>query len=165
MSRRNVYSRSQLSGLVILRILIGWYFMYEGLAKIFNPNWSSYPYLLDSKGFFAPIFISMTDYPFLMDVINYVNMYGLTIIGLCMILGCFVSIANVGAIGLLSLYYLSHPPLIGVHYLIPPEGSYLWVDKNLVMLGAVMVQHFFPSSHYIGIDRYIFRKDRKTQEQ
>jgi thiosulfate dehydrogenase [quinone] large subunit len=65
MNRKNVYSRSQLSGLVILRILIGWYFMYEGLAKVFNPNWSSYPYLLDSKGLFAPIFISLTDYPFL----------------------------------------------------------------------------------------------------
>ncbi len=152
------YSRRQLTILVLLRMLIGWYFMYEGLAKVFNPNWSSYAYLLDSKGLFAPLFIMLTDYPILMDLVNYINMYGLTIIGLCMILGCFTSLMNIGAIILLSFYYLSHPPMIGVQYLIPPEGSYLWVDKNLVMLGAVLVQQVFPSSYHIGFDRFIFKK-------
>ncbi len=158
MIKKYAYSPFQLTSLVILRILVGWYFLYEGLAKIFNPNWSSYAYLLDSKGVFASLFIKLTEYPFMMDVVNYVNMYGLTIIGLCMILGCFMTVANLGAILLLALYYLSHPPMIGVHYLIPPEGSYLWIDKNVVMLGAVLVQQFFPSSYTIGLDRYFFRK-------
>ena len=45
----DTYSESQLTGLVILRILIGWHFLYEGISKIINPYWSSAAYLLDSK--------------------------------------------------------------------------------------------------------------------
>ncbi|MDD4199183.1 MAG: DoxX family protein [Paludibacter sp.] len=158
MSEKHAYSCSQLSWLVILRVLIGWYFMYEGLAKIMAPNWSSYAYLRDSKGIFAPLFTLLTDYPVVMTMVNAINMYGLTVIGLCLILGCFVKFANIGAIGLLSLYYLSHPPLLDVHYIIRPEGSYMWVDKNLIMLVAIVVLMLFPTSKMIGLDRYIYRK-------
>lgn len=159
MSKRSpIYSRSQLTCLVILRVLIGWYFLYEGLAKIMSPSWSSYAYLRDSKGIFAPFFTMLTDHAFIMDVVNYINIYGLTAIGLCLVLGCFVKYANIGAVVLLSLYYLSHPPLIDVHYLIRPEGSYLWVDKNLIMLSAVVVLMLFPTSKEIGLDRLIYKK-------
>lgn len=160
MNKKYIYSPLQLSALVILRVLIGWYFMYEGIAKLMAPHWSSYAYLRDSKGLFAPFFIMLTDYPVVMTVVNAINMYGLTLIGLCLILGCFVRYANIGAIGLLSLYYLSHPPLMDVHYLIRPEGSYLWVDKNLIMLGAIVVLMFFPTSEKIGLDRLIYKKQK-----
>lgn len=163
MSKNLAYSRSQLTWLVILRVLIGWYFLYEGLTKIMATNWSSYAYLRDSKGIFAPFFTMLTDYPLVMDVVNAINMYGLTAIGLCLILGCFVKYANIGAIALLTLYYLSHPPLIDVHYLIRPEGSYMWVDKNLIMLGAIVVLMLFPTSKEIGIDRFIYRKTKSLR--
>ena len=39
----------QLYGLVTLRVLIGWHFLYEGISKVINPYWSSAAYLLDSK--------------------------------------------------------------------------------------------------------------------
>jgi thiosulfate dehydrogenase [quinone] large subunit len=161
MTTKNIYTRGQLTWLVVLRVLIGWYFMYEGLTKIMTPNWTSYAYLRDSQGWFAPFFTMLTDNAWIMSTVNAINMYGLTIIGLCMILGCFVQFANIGAIGLLSLYYLSHPPMLDVHYLIRPEGSYMWVDKNLIMLGAIAVLMLFPTSKLIGLDRWIFRKCKK----
>ena len=40
------YSNIQLTFLVILRVLIGWYFLYEGLAKVFTPNWTAFGYLI-----------------------------------------------------------------------------------------------------------------------
>jgi thiosulfate dehydrogenase [quinone] large subunit len=40
------YSNIQLTFLVILRVLIGWYFLYEGLAKVFTPNWTAFGYIL-----------------------------------------------------------------------------------------------------------------------
>ena len=158
MSIKKDYSRSQLFWLVSLRILIGWYFLYEGLAKLLATNWSSFGYLRDSKGIFAPFFTSLTEHASLMTIVNFVNMYGLTVIGLCLILGCFVRYASVGAIMLLSLYYLSHPPLLDVNYIIRPEGSYLWVDKNLIMLCAIVVLMLFPTSKQIGLDRIIYKK-------
>ena len=42
----------QFYGLVTLRFLIGWHFLYEGISKLLNPYWSSAAYLLDSKWIF-----------------------------------------------------------------------------------------------------------------
>ena len=42
--------------LSIIRILIGWHFLYEGITKIMAGNWSSAPYLAGSKWVFAPVF-------------------------------------------------------------------------------------------------------------
>ena len=39
--KNDTYSESQLTGLVILRILIGWHFLYEGISKLINPYWLS----------------------------------------------------------------------------------------------------------------------------
>ena len=42
--------------LVLLRILIGWHFLYEGVIKAYNPSWTSRGYLLSasiSKAFFC----------------------------------------------------------------------------------------------------------------
>jgi thiosulfate dehydrogenase [quinone] large subunit len=158
MNKTKIYKPAQLFWLVALRVLIGWYFLYEGLSKVMAPNWTAFGYLKDSKGILAPFFNMLTENPLVMQLIDLANMYGLIIIGLCFILGCFVKISSIGAISLLSLYYLSHPPLIDVNYVLRPEGSYLWVDKNLIILCAVFILIYFPTSKYIGLDRIIFKK-------
>jgi len=146
-------SAIQLLTLVFLRIAIGWYFLYEGLAKIFIPAWSSQIYLTDSKGLFAPIFKAITEIPTLLHIVDQINIYGQILIGLSLVLGFLSKIGNIGGITLLVLYYLSHPPLINVNYLMPSEGSYMWVDKNMIILLAMLVLVFFPTSKVIGLDR------------
>ena len=153
------YTNAQLSWLVVLRVLIGWFFLYEGLAKILSPNWTSYGYLMDSKGIFSPLFTMIAENPTMMAITDFINIYGLTIIGLLLILGLFERVGCLAAAFLLLLYYLSHPPLLNVEYLLPSEGTTLWVDKNLVMLVAVIVLYFFPTSKIIGLDR-AFLKNR-----
>jgi thiosulfate dehydrogenase [quinone] large subunit len=160
MQRKNYnYNKSQLFALVALRVLIGWYFLYEGLVKFLNPNWTSLGYLKDSQGFLSPVFNFITEHEFLMSLADNLNIYGLTIIGLLLIVGLFTKAAGFGAISLLSLYYLSHPPLLNVVYMLPTEGSYLWIDKNVIMLCAVVVLILFPTSTQIGLDRIIFKKE------
>lgn len=161
MNKTQQYNRPQLFWLVSLRVLIGWYFLYEGLSKVLAPNWSAFGYLKDSKGIFAPLFNLLTENTIVMDLVNMANTYGLIIIGLCLVLGCFVKLANIGAVVLLSLYYLSHPPLIDVSYVLRPEGSYLWVDKNLIIMCSIIVLMYFPTSQQIGLDRIILRKNKK----
>ena len=53
------YTKAQMTWLMMLRLFIGWHFMYEGLVKIMNPKWTSLPYLLDSKGPAASFFIKL----------------------------------------------------------------------------------------------------------
>lgn len=155
------YSNIQLFWLVTLRVFIGWYFLYEGLAKVLSPKWTAYGYLMDSKGLFAPLFRMIAENPDLMTIADFINIWGLTLIGLLLILGLFEKAGYIGAALLLTLYYLSHPPLLNVAYLLRPEGSYLWVDKNLIMLAATIVLLYFPTSGIIGLDSIMNKKFKK----
>jgi thiosulfate dehydrogenase (quinone) large subunit len=152
------YSNGQLSLLVILRLAIGWHFMYEGLSKLINPNWTSVGFLLDSKGLFAGMFHVMAGNPDLVNIINIMNIWGLTAIGFGLITGLLTQIATIAGMVLLAFYYISHPPFIGSEYAIPSEGSYLLINKNLIEFFALWVLYLFPSGNRIGLDRLIFYK-------
>lgn len=152
------YPKCQTFWLTALRVVIGWYFLYEGLAKVLTPNWTAYGYLMDSKGIFSSLFKSLAENPNLLSISDAINMYGLIIIGVLLTLGLFEKAGYIGAAILLLLYYLSHPPLMNANYILRPEGSYLWIDKNMVMLITVITLIFFPSGHRIGLDRLVFRK-------
>lgn len=154
------YSNSQLLWLVVLRVTIGWYFLYEGLAKLLSPGWTSYGYLMDSHGIFRNLFKALGQNQALMPIVDAINMYALVLIGLLLILGLFEKIGYIGAVSLLGLYYLSHPASLNASYLLPPEGSYLWINKNIVMMCAAIVLMVFPTAKRIGLDRYIFKNKK-----
>lgn len=155
-------SKTQLSALVALRVLTGWYFLYEGVTKLLSPTWSAYGYLMDSKGWLTPVFTWMADTPLVLNTVNYLNIYGLTLIGLSLMLGIFSRTGSIGAIVMLALFYLSHPPLMDVSYVLRPEGSYLWVDKNLIIMASVVVSGIvFPTSGRVGFDRFLQRKKKR----
>lgn len=157
----NPYTRRQLTLLVTLRVLIGWHFLYEGIAKVVNPDWSSAAFLLDSQGFLSSFFVSLASSPDLLRVVDFLNIWGLVAIGLGLITGCFGRIAKIGGIVLLAFYFLSHPPMVGYRFAAPSEGSYLWVNKNLIELFALALLYVFPSSSIVGCDRFINRLIRK----
>ncbi len=149
----------QTISLVILRVAIGWHFLYEGIAKLINPNWSAVGYLMDSQGFLSGVFRSMASDPGTMAVVDFLNVWGLTLIGFGLMLGFLTQVAKIAGILLLLFYYLSHPPVIGVNYAIPSEGNYLWVNKTLIELLTLWVLYYFPTGKIIGIDRFIFNKN------
>ena len=152
------YTKAQISWLTILRIVIGWHFLYEGLVKLMNPNWSSVGFLLDSRGFLGGVFHDLASNPSTVYIVDLINIWGLILIGLGLILGFLARPACIFGILLLATYYLSHPPFVGLRYALPTEGSYLIVNKNLIELCALIVLSVFPSSKYIGIDRFIFKR-------
>jgi thiosulfate dehydrogenase [quinone] large subunit len=75
--------------------------------------------------------------------------------------------ATLGGIVLIGLYYLSHPPFIGAKYALPSEGSYLFINKNLIEVFALAVLLVFPTGKYIGLDRLIalWRSQSVPQDQ
>ena len=159
--QKNSYSTLQFSSLVILRLLIGWHFLYEGFAKVFNANWSAASFLLESKGLFSGIFNAMAMNPSMLAFVNISNKLGLIAIGLGLITGSLTRLASFSAILLLLLYYFATPPFIGYTYSVPMEGSYMIVNKNLIEAWALVVVMLFPTSHIIGLDRLIFPKKNK----
>ena len=153
----NNYSNLQLWSLVTLRVIIGWHFAYEGIAKLLNPNWTAAMYLTDSKGAFADFFNNLAANQSTMSIVDCLNEWALLLIGLGLIVGAFSRIASLGGIALLLLYYLSHPAILGVRYAMPMEGSYLWIDKNIVEMAALFITFALPTSQIIGIDRFLKR--------
>lgn len=152
------YSKQQLTVLVLLRVAIGWHFLFEGLVKISNPNWTSYLYLMDSKGIFENIFKALAGNEQSLIIVDYLNIWGLVLIGLFLMLGLFTKQVVIAAISLLSLYYLSHPPFFNLDYAMPSTGSYWIVDKTLIEIFALVVLFVFPTSKEIGLDRMILKR-------
>ena len=148
-------SRVQMTTIVALRVLIGWHFLYEGLSKLTSPGWSASGFLLQSRGPLAGLFRWMAADPSVLATVNQMNMWGLTAIGLGLILGCFTRIASVAGLLVLLLFYFCNPPFVGYFYSVPTEGSYLVVNKNLVEAAALAVVLVTNSGRAAGLDRII----------
>jgi thiosulfate dehydrogenase [quinone] large subunit len=146
---------------VTLRVLLGWYFLYEGIVKITNPDWSSYGYLMDSAGPFANLFHSMAANAKVVVVADFLNRWGLTLIGLGVMLGFLTQIALFSGMFILIVYYCSHPALASVTYAMPQEGSYLIVNKTLIEIFVMAVLMVFPTDHIAGIDRVVSKLSKK----
>jgi thiosulfate dehydrogenase [quinone] large subunit len=150
-------NRVQWAALVVLRVLIGWHFLYEGVAKLLKGNWSAAGYLLESKWIFSAWFHWMAARPDVLSVVNFLNMWGLTAIGLGLIVGFCTRPAGLAGILLILLYYVCNPPLPGLFYSIPMEGNYLIINKNLVELAALAVLVVIPTERVMGMDSVILK--------
>jgi thiosulfate dehydrogenase [quinone] large subunit len=148
-------SRRAFVAITVLRVVVGWHFLYEGVAKLTSPSWSSAGYLKQARGPFANLFKWLASQPNLLANADLVTMWGLTLVGVFLILGLFTRLASFAGIGFILLFYLCNPPLVGYFYSIPTEGSYLIVNKNLVELCALVVILVTGSGRFAGLDRLL----------
>lgn len=148
-------TRGPLIAITLLRLFVGWHFLYEGIAKLSAPAWSSAGFLRQSRGPFADQFRWLATQPNLLAYADLITMWGLTLVGLLLILGLFTRLASPAGIGLVLLFYLCNPPFIGYFYSIPSEGSYLIVNKNLVEVCALLVIFSTGSGKFAGLDRVV----------
>ena len=160
-------SRSAMVAITVLRVVIGWHFLYEGIAKLTSASWSAAGYMKASRGPFSAFFHWIASQPQLLDKANLITSYGLTIIGVLLIVGLFTRVAAVAGIGLVLLFYICNPPFVGYFYSIPSEGSYLIVNKNLVEVCALGVILLTRSGLFAGLDRIVhglvFRRVRPAR--
>lgn len=163
-TKTNSYSALQLTLLLILRFLIGWHVMYEGIAKALNPGWTAAEYLKNSQWILSDFFNWIAVNPTLLSIVDFLNVWGLIAIGAGILLGLFFKLASVSGFVLLLLYYFATPPMIGLEYLIPVEGSNLIVNKTLIEAVALLLLAVFPTSRIYGLDHFvhqIFKNKRK----
>jgi thiosulfate dehydrogenase [quinone] large subunit len=146
--------------LVLLRTLVGWHFLYEGLYKLWWPAWSrdgwplarwtSGGYLRSAIGPLADAFHGLAD-PRLLPVVDRIVPLALVLVGLSLLLGLFTRAGCIGALLLLGSFYASAIPTAGVSQA-GAEGAYLIVNKNLVEAGAVLVLLSFGTGRIAGLD-------------
>gem|GEM_PF-2372787 len=95
-----------------------------------TPNWTAAEYLAMSRWWFAGFFNWIAATPWALAIIDFINIWGLMAIGLALMLGMFTRIALWGGMAMLTMFYISYPPFIGLNYGIPTEGHYLIVNKT-----------------------------------
>jgi len=150
-----------IQSVTLLRILIGWHFLYEGIVKVYNPSWTSYGYLVSAQGPLKPLFQAFTSE----DVLPWVdtlNWAALVFVGITLILGLFERAGALVGVGMLLLYYLAHPSWPGMAQ-INTEGSYWIVNKNLIEAAACLVLFYCPTGSVFGLSRF-FSKNKATSK-
>ncbi len=144
------YSKRQIFFLVLLRLFVGWHFLYEGLAKWLQPSWTARGYLQAAEGFLAPFFHWLGS-DALLPFSNTLTILALLFVGLSLVLGIWEKWGAWAGMGLLAFFYLAYPPFPGLSAAASAEGNYFLVNKNLVELAALGVLSVFPSSQWIGL--------------
>jgi len=150
--------------MTILRVAIGWHFLYEGLTKVLNPEWSAAGYLESATGPLAGLYHALAANDGILMLVNILNTWGLVLIGLGLILGLFTRISQVAGIALLFMYYISHPPILTEPGFFR-EGSYFFISKDFLEMLALLVLMFFPTGKFLGLDGLFERMAHKPMHK
>jgi uncharacterized membrane protein YphA (DoxX/SURF4 family) len=78
--------------------------------------------------------------------------WGLVIIGACLFAGLFSRPAAVAGALFLAMLYLAMPPFPWLPENVRAEGHYLFVNKNLIEMLALLVLATVPSGRWFGLD-------------
>ena len=162
MKSNQTFSTMQVTTLVILRLLIGWHILYEGLAKLLNPGWSSFGFLSESKWILSGFADWALSSKSILNVVDFLNIWGLIAIGLGLVLGILTRYAAYAGTFLLLVYYLNNPPFIGMEYVLPSEGSNLIVNKTLIEAIALFALAVLPAHESFGVQSLFKFYNRKS---
>lgn len=136
-------TKFQKISLFLLRISLGWLMFYAGVTKILNPAWSSEGYSKSAK-MLAPLFNWFAQ-PGILPSVNFLTEWGLTLIGISLLLGIAVRLSAVFGVLLMVIFYL---PILDFPY--PNSHSFI-VDEHVVYAFVFMVLAGFNAGRAIGL--------------
>ena len=113
-----------------------------GITRLVTPD------QLRRSGDYRPVLDSL-------QKIDLLTMWGLSAVGLCLMLGLFTPLAALGGSAYLLGFYLSMPPWPGLPEGIT-EGHYRYVNKNLIEMLACLALASTPNGLWIGLDALLF---------
>ena len=150
--------------ITILRLGVGWHFLYEGFSKLKAESWTAQGYLEGSTGPLAPAYQWLASNAEVMQVVDLMNVYGLLLIGTALFLGVFVRFAAFCGAMLLTLYYFAYPPF-GASLLYQNDGNLFIVNKLFIEAFVLLVFAFMKGGGY-GIDNlFAFFRERKKAKK
>ena len=132
--------------LFLLRIAMGWLLFYAGITKVLDPAWSAAGYLRGAKTFTG--FYQWLAVPANIGWVNFLNEWGLTLIGASLILGIGVRLSGVLGAAIMALYYF---PVLQFPR-IPPH-SYL-VDEHVVYALALLLLAALRAGRAFGLEEW-----------
>ncbi len=130
-----------------LRVVVGWMFFYSGIIKVLDPLWSSEGYLKSAKTFTG--FYLWLSEPSMLGFTNFLNEWGLTLIGIAVFFGVIVRISSILGALMMLLYYLST-----LDFPYPNVHSFI-VDEHIVYIFAFLVLGGFQVGRMWGGDVWL----------
>lgn len=98
--------------------------------------------------------------------IDWLTKYGLCLVGACLLLGLLTRTACVGGALFLLMFYLAMPPLPGLPENPKAEGHYLFINKNLIEMLALLALATTLSGRWLGLDGLLqFFNPRRWRRQ
>jgi thiosulfate dehydrogenase (quinone) large subunit len=137
---------------LLLRVVMGFLFLAAGVSKLtMEGGWSAAGYLAHANGPFADMFMSLAGN----GLVDQLNMWGLTFIGLALLVGFAVRTSSLFGIVLMLLYYLSDFSGNTLHG---------YIDYHLVYAFVLTLFIFGGFGHMWGLDGLIERRLGRRRE-
>lgn len=133
--------------LVVLRVAIGIEFLSAGIAKM-TSDWSAAGFLEHATGPFASLFQAMAG----SQLVDLLNIWGLTLIGIALIFGILVRPAAVFGIILMNLYYWAG---------FEANTAHGFIDAHIILICALAVLASGGAGHVFGLNGFIQEYLRK----
>jgi thiosulfate dehydrogenase [quinone] large subunit len=138
-------SKTSAKWLFVLRLVTGWLMFYAGITKILDPTWSAAGYLKNAQTFAG--FYQWLTQPSLLPLVNFVNEWGLTLLGISLILGIGVRLSStLGAI-LMLLYYFP-----AVNFPFVPHGFI--VEEHIIYAAVLAFLAAVRAGRYYGLENW-----------
>ncbi len=131
--------------LFILRLATGWLMFYAGITKILDPTWSAAGYLNNAKTF--PGFFAWFAKPENLGWVNFVNEWGLTLLGVALILGVGVRFSSALGVILMMLYYFP-----AVDFPFVPHGFI--VEEHIIYAAVLAFLAAVRAGRYWGLENW-----------
>jgi thiosulfate dehydrogenase (quinone) large subunit len=142
------------TAIVLLRLALGWLFLYAGLTKVVNPEWTSKGFLEHANTFSG--FYGWLASPEILPIVDILSQWGLTLIGVALILGLIVRFSSYLGALMMLLFYLP-----GLTFPYVGEHSFL-VDEHIVYIAAFLVLASMSSNHIWSLSG-LFKSHMKKQ--
>ena len=139
-------TKFQKISLFLLRVATGWMMFYAGITKVLDPDWSSAGYLQVAKTFSG--FYSWMTSASMLPLTNFVNEWGLTILGVSLILGIGVRLSSMLGAVLMLLYYF---PILDFPY--PNPHSFL-VDEHIIYALVLVLLASWRAGRTMGLENW-----------
>lgn len=136
-------------GLFLLRIALGWLFLYSGITKILDPQWSAAQFLSGAKTF--PAIFDWFSSSANIGWVNILNSWGQTLIGLSLISGTLVRLSSVFGALLMILYYL---PALDF----PLVKNGFLIDNHIIFILVFVIFIIERAGTFWGLDTFINKK-------
>ncbi|MCU4718017.1 DoxX family membrane protein [Halapricum hydrolyticum] len=133
--------------LVTLRLVMGWVFFYAGVDKLLAGDWSARGYLMGAanrEGVLLPGLWETLAQDYI-GIVDPLNVWGLTLVGLALLLGAAVRWSALWGSVIMLFYYLSGYPL---------ENSLL-IDSHVVYIMVLFGLGAFGAGRILGVDEYL----------